>query len=567
MARPARLLRAACWALCLAGCWALCLAGPAARAARATGSAGTPSGHAPLLTVFADTPLASLSHSPHLTIDAETAVYTARLPLAALAGDAHPDPSAHGLAARPPLLQTLDAQIELVFDLSAARPSLQVVVSSPSLASLQPTKLATATAAASSNATLLLQALEMYACRLATIILLGSDACDSLADANMPASSPPAFRTSIVQPDGLAYKLASWPKRSHLDLDVLNHHIHTHLADLGYSGSWMPLEQATALIHITAGSPTPTPSVLLSALLHPRQKPIVFGPSQQASATTRGGTVTVVAPDSITDWTLPIVHRPAGEPLVPSVSRAPCRTPAPPPLDLLASIEPTFGYHSKLTVRVGKQSGACGSSEASDILVVLHLSSDAFADRFELGRMDFGPHIRVAALGDADLEVPSNSPVARDNLVLIHFAHSCSLPTDLSVEIPFHLRYQPATATRDRARPIRVSFPTAFWVKPNSADDKLQHCPAVLRQKSAPLLSSMDLPALFSIAGNSTLIPIPVSSKAAFAEFSIPLGSVADYDWVPAADAIIVIAGVAVVIWVSLAHRSQTFAGQKFKQE
>eukprot|EP00842_Homolaphlyctis_polyrhiza_P001818 jgi/Hompol1/2637/HPOL_006093-RA len=80
-------------------------------------------------------------------------------------------------------------------------------------------------------------------------------------------------------------------------------------------------------------------------------------------------------------------------------------------------------------------------SSASTVVVatVFHLNRDAFIDQFEIGRTKFGRNIVLRTLGDADLEAPSYSMAARENLAIAYASTNCENQEDITFEIPFHL--------------------------------------------------------------------------------------------------------------------------------
>ncbi|KAI8904340.1 hypothetical protein EDD86DRAFT_278110 [Gorgonomyces haynaldii] len=105
------------------------------------------------------------------------------------------------------------------------------------------------------------------------------------------------------------------------------------------------------------------------------------------------------------------------------------------------------GYHPKLNLNGTKE------------VVVFVLSQDAFCDPFEIERIDFGSRVQV--FGKPDLEAPAHTPNAKSNILVGHL--------NGKMEIPFHLRYQPAN--NHSLTEITVSCPIVL--SPSTKSDPL----------------------------------------------------------------------------------------------
>jgi hypothetical protein len=105
-------------------------------------------------------------------------------------------------------------------------------------------------------------------------------------------------------------------------------------------------------------------------------------------------------------------------------------------------LSPESGFHSKFVISVE-------SAVEQPLVLISHLPRDAFFDRFEINRIDFGS-LNVKCYGDAHLEAPAHVTAAKDNFLAIS-----NITNRMATEIPFHFRYQPASST-DRFRSVTI---------------------------------------------------------------------------------------------------------------
>ncbi|TPX42967.1 hypothetical protein SeMB42_g04918 [Synchytrium endobioticum] len=100
-------------------------------------------------------------------------------------------------------------------------------------------------------------------------------------------------------------------------------------------------------------------------------------------------------------------------------------------------LEPSYGYHPIAKVSI---SAVPPCARGSHLYMILPLSTDLFADPYELARLDHhGALVYVNPY--PDLEVPANDVKAKEHAVFV----SCPLKHDnFSIDIPLHMRYQPA---------------------------------------------------------------------------------------------------------------------------
>nr|KAJ3422083.1 hypothetical protein HK105_001256 [Polyrhizophydium stewartii] len=92
-----------------------------------------------------------------------------------------------------------------------------------------------------------------------------------------------------------------------------------------------------------------------------------------------------------------------------------------------------MGFHGDILLDVRRSADLCAPGDTSArVLIVQPLSSDAFADPFQIGRIEYEEPTRVEVFGSPDLEAPESSADARDNVVVISTELSCGQKTQIS---------------------------------------------------------------------------------------------------------------------------------------
>ena len=162
------------------------------------------------------------------------------------------------------------------------------------------------------------------------------------------------------------------------------------------------------------------------------------------------------------------------------------------------------GYHPRLTVAF-KPNGNPAPCRIETHFVLFQLTNDAFLDRYELARMDFGPSVGVECFGDADLEAPAHSSAALQNSAVISVTHEACVAK--SIDIPFHLRYQPSS-TNNRYSNVTITHPTVF---------------------------------------NANRVPISINALSQ--TIRVPVGNGNDYQWVSFVDQLAIFASILYILY------------------
>ncbi|XJO71046.1 hypothetical protein BDV3_000628 [Batrachochytrium dendrobatidis] len=237
------------------------------------------------------------------------------------------------------------------------------------------------------------------------------------------------------------------------------------------------------------------------------------------------------------------------------------------PVHITTTIEPVVGYHSKLLIFVSNPNVlVCTASNNyedayMDLAVAFHLSKNAFIDRFEVGRIDFGQKVQISVFGNADLEVPANDPAAQENIALLRIRKMCNEKEETRIEIPFHLRYQPPTSTNATYAQIAVNLPVAMLLS-NASEvlDKNSYDYSKQAHRHQALVQLLLLDTGLQI---QRFLDIDSLEQVVF--FQIPLGRNDDYIMVYFGNIFVVLAGTISTVWTLVKYCKP--AVQKLKTE
>jgi hypothetical protein len=104
-------------------------------------------------------------------------------------------------------------------------------------------------------------------------------------------------------------------------------------------------------------------------------------------------------------------------------------------LNVSINVTPLYGYHSKVFMNLTIP------SNFGKLFFLHHHTRNSFADPFELSRISF-KNLNVSVFGHVDLELPAHSHLSKDHFVVSTLHGSKHVNVGISLELPFHLRYQ-----------------------------------------------------------------------------------------------------------------------------
>ncbi|KAL2919626.1 hypothetical protein HK105_200539 [Polyrhizophydium stewartii] len=377
--------------------------------------------------------------------------------------------------------------------------------------------------------------LDRDMCQLAGLLVAGEPVCTParLAAALSSSSQGPhsAFRGSLVSD-------RAWYKSSLLasdvwDQDRLDSTAASVLSQLGLSSlDFLPVSRVA--LSITPESPSGTSQATTewqiellprtrTVLLQPR---LASNPEWEAELLIMDTSRRVVKVTSLPSADLGSV---AASPLTDSLTAQDATHVT--DIAVSGSIS-MMGFHGDILLDVRRSADLCAPGDTSArVLIVQPLSSDAFADPFQIGRIEYEEPTRVEVFGSPDLEAPESSADARDNVVVISTELSCGQKTQISV--PVHLRYQAAQWNAATHTNVTLQPPAAFIIVVPSSNDgepKLLRVPHRFESLLAAILPKS------SISGRAELRPIQVAGMERPLVFQVPIGNLGDYQFVVVAN-------------------------------
>ncbi|KIJ60655.1 hypothetical protein HYDPIDRAFT_98211 [Hydnomerulius pinastri MD-312] len=198
------------------------------------------------------------------------------------------------------------------------------------------------------------------------------------------------------------------------------------------------------------------------------------------------------------------------------------------------SLEPTRGFHSTLSTKIGLDYPAPECS----VFALYALPPSIIIDRYEL----IDRNLVFEFWGESNLELPVFAVTQSSNSLLVNAIPADPRDTEVSVEIPVHARYGVPGISESTRQPIEIPPPTCFWACSASAN-------ASSAFSSEPPISSS------AMLKNSTRFLVSEATSQSPTFLDVPLGSVNDLSAVEAGTA-----GVVLIAFVWLVHCSWTVA-------